>query len=295
MSKILRELFHYFFEIAFGQALENAKSELEANPISDEWRGWHTNSDNLRPPVAEIFTSVSSVMSVGSDTKINKARLAGHLYHQVPLELTGKARAFIYGHKVNEAINLPSYLRRVAKSSVSGLVKNSGRTKKAISQGNVTNGEVNIILENMIKLWLYEAELLSAKLKSYLSSHNNFSRDTLAYDVLSILTERKIDGRALGLSQDLSVDSIDTTSLHTVIDMKSGDIDPRDKVAVAGYALAFESVEKMPADYGCVEYISFTQRNPLPRIRCEIFPISNSLRVTFVEMRNRKLLELAKK
>lgn len=101
------------------------------------------------------------------------------------------------------------------------------------------------------------------------------------------VVERKVDGSFLGLSQELSVDSLSPTNV--VFELKTGAPKPFHKLAIAGYALALEACEGVPVDYGLLVYLSFSNSRRVPHISTTPVFVGDELRREFLEQRDSAL------
>ena len=96
-----------------------------------------------------------------------------------------------------------------------------------------------------------------------------------------LVSEYRVDGTPIGLSNSLSVDAIAET---VIVDYKYGS--PRDfhKLGLAGYALALEAEYEIPYNYGILVYIN--GGNHKLHIQYKPVYISNNLRRWFLEERD---------
>ncbi|MEM4591986.1 MAG: type I-A CRISPR-associated protein Cas4/Csa1 [Sulfolobales archaeon] len=231
------------------------------DPVDAELRGWSWDRPPLKPR-AYLGLGVSEVASkycptrrdvwlrrkIGARAEATEPLLAGRLIHDaVSLALKEVARAL--------ANNIPpatAYL----------MLQNKWRILSPDPEHAKTVEEA------------YKATLLINLGEAQYEQVINGSSQT------PTMTEYKIDGTPIGLSQNLSVDIL---LENIIIDMKCAQ--PRDfhKLTLAGYALALEAHSETPHDYGILVYIS--NNNGLKTAIRPVY-ISNDLRRWFIEERD---------
>jgi CRISPR-associated protein Csa1 len=95
------------------------------------------------------------------------------------------------------------------------------------------------------------------------------------------ISELRVDGTLVGLSDRLSIDALAEPSI--VIEIKTGQRRSFHRLALAGYALAIESSLEIPVDYGALIYINI---NGEIDINIETHYISPDLRKEFIDARD---------
>jgi len=97
------------------------------------------------------------------------------------------------------------------------------------------------------------------------------------------ISELRIDGSLIGLSDRLMIDAI--INLSTVVEIKTGVERDFHKTSLAGYALAIESNIEIPIDYGILIYVNGFPNND-PEIKFDVIYISPDLRKEFIDARD---------
>ncbi len=97
------------------------------------------------------------------------------------------------------------------------------------------------------------------------------------------LTEFRVDGTQLGLSNSLSIDAVAEGGV--VIEVKYGKPMDFHKLSLAGYAMVLEANLEIPFDYGMIIYVNGVPNNR-PRITLKPVYVSNMLRRWFLDERD---------
>ena len=122
----------------------------------------------------------------------------------------------------------------------------------------------------------------SARLDRILSEVRRPELESVLAKAVPMDVERLVNGRLLGLSQELRVDLF--TERRIVVEIKTGDVRPFHKYVLAGYALAIESDLEIPIDYGIVSYLWSDGR--FVKVRNVTYFIGDELRREFLELRD---------
>ncbi|MEM0505735.1 MAG: type I-A CRISPR-associated protein Cas4/Csa1 [Thermosphaera sp.] len=231
------------------------------DPVDAELRGWSWDRPPLKPR-AYLGLGVSEVASKYCPTRRDvwlRRKVGARAEASEPL-LTGRF--------IHDAVSLA--LREAAKALANGIPPTTAY----------------IILQNKWRILnpdpahaktveeAYKTTLLTTLGEAQYEQVVNGSAQA------PTMTEYKVDGTPLGLSQNLSVDILFE---NVIVDMKYGQ--PRDfhKLTIAGYALALEAYTETPHDYGILIYVSNTSG-----LKTTLKPvyISNDLRRWFIEERD---------
>ncbi|MDI9624119.1 MAG: type I-A CRISPR-associated protein Cas4/Csa1 [Methanothermobacter sp.] len=150
------------------------------------------------------------------------------------------------------------------------------------------------IIKNRTKIvWEYTKDSCKSVFLNRLFEQPYASKRDVLATSLPFLTEHKLNGNFLGLSDILSVDCYDY--LHNIVfDIKVASKQRKwFKLYPTGYALVIESIYEIPVDIGCTVYISFIGEKL--NIKKDIFFINDDLRSWWVEERDKKLEIVAQK
>uniref|UniRef100_A0A7C4FD57 Type I-A CRISPR-associated protein Cas4/Csa1 n=1 Tax=Thermofilum pendens TaxID=2269 RepID=A0A7C4FD57_THEPE len=125
----------------------------------------------------------------------------------------------------------------------------------------------------------------SAALEKQLSRSRYLELDGLVSAVVPLVTEFPINGERVGLSRSLRVDALILPSL--LMELKTRHPRPAFEAGLAGYAIAFESEYAVPVDRALLLYLEVDTRSERLYVRPKLVALGNSLRSTFVEMRDK--------
>jgi CRISPR-associated protein, Csa1 family len=234
--------------------------------VDEELRGWNWDKHPLKPR-AYLDLGVSEIASKYCETrrdvwlrrKINakpspsEPVLKGWLVHAaVSTAIYEASRLFVQGL---EPWDVYEVARNKWKSLVSNEVKQYSR-----------------LVESM-----YKQTLLGILGEAV---YEQSTKNTRFQPVL--VSEFKVDGQNLGLSQNLSIDVL--VEGGVIMDFKYGS--PRDfhKLSLVGYALALEAEFEVPYDYGLLVYVS--EYNERLRVAHKPVYLNSHLRKWFIEERD---------
>lgn len=260
--------------------------------IDEEFRGWSYSEGPLRPPydIKIPLYIIASDMQFRSKeeyesiirinrTNPRKELVLGMLLHKTIYLVVKEAKEFVYSHEYVSGNELYDYLIDVRKQNIRGMVDSLEGLARVYG---------NQFLHYLNRLWYFEALQISASIDR-VNSHDRYDPDMLIAKAIPFTLEYKADGSKIGLSDKLSIDAFGNL---VIFELKTGKIKDYHKLAIAGYALALESILEHPINVGCLVYVSFDQ-DMVPRIRRYVFPIEESLRRWFIEERDQKMEILA--
>ncbi len=247
--------------------------------VSEELRGWNWNTPPLLP-VHNIQLNVSD-LSFSCET----GRLAFLRYRM--------------GHReqVNEKLNFGSFIHRAislttstAKSILYNSVPRSGAEFYEMMLAKMENVAVVLGLnnDNYVKafkaLWKRAALTYSSSLDRLLELSKYLSIDGLVSRVVPWICEFPIDGRLLGLGRAVRIDALVPPSL--IIEFKTRKPNRSSEIALAAYALIFESLYKIPVNHAVIIYVDFDFDVSSFKTYERIVKIDDPLRLEFVEKRD---------
>lgn len=270
------------------EEMREVEREASKTVIDESLRGWSYNSSPVRPPY-DIPLPVSVIANrycrCGRDVYLSyvlrqagkpptEAR-TGHLYHEIISSIVEEAKRFIYNYGTAPPIELYQYLDTMGETTIQGL---ADKLKLPT--------EDSLHVRNARKLWMYMSLEISHSLNTVLSRGVGVSLDTLVSATIPFVVNYLVNGRPVGLSERLQADALGAMSL--VLDLKTGPPMDFHKLTTTGYALALESSLSQPVNVGCIVYLSFRDESPTPIVIRRIHAIDESLRMEFLEERDRK-------
>ena len=241
------------------------------DPVPEELRGWSHNTPPVKPR-AYLGLGVGEIAYRYCETKRD-------LYLRRVLGIKGDSgkAPLVNGAAIHKIFSEASRgVRKLALLGKPGPEIYEELSKEAPRIASTTCPEdLRITCE---KIYRYLALMWSAEIAKARIAYG--SQD--AAGLIPWITELRVDGTLVGLSDRLSVDAIAEASI--VIEIKTGQKKNFHKLALAGYALALESSLETPIDYGVLIYI-----NPVgeePEITLESHYISPDTRKEFIDARD---------
>jgi CRISPR-associated protein Csa1 len=142
--------------------------------------------------------------------------------------------------------------------------------------------EVRWLVEKIVSEASYT---YSAALERQLSRSRYLELDGLVAAVVPLVTEFPINGERVGLSRSLRADALILPNL--LVELKTRHPRPAFEAALAGYAIAFESEYAVPVDRALLLYLEADTRSERLYVKPRLLAIGNSVRSSFVEMRDK--------
>ncbi len=255
--------------------------ELRATPVSEELRGWNWAS----PPVAPVYSAPLSVDEaagracasgrdvylrhvLGQQPKPSRAMADSAYYHRIVADVILRAKRAIYEHG---AACLPA-LETIETPFGSG--------------GPPMPVGVSAEVEaNALALWRYEARRISARAAEAVARMPSAGPDSLCAAVLPITVDQQLDGSFLGLGPGIVVDAVHFCE-PMVAGLQFGRRERFHRIALAGYALALESLLEQPIGIGYTVYVDFRDGHVVTER--EFHVLNDELRQWFLDERDEK-------
>jgi CRISPR-associated protein, Csa1 family len=262
--------------------------------ISDDLRGWSWIKNSRVKPLSEFKLPVSEithrycptyrdiylkrVAKISAPPSIKTIR--GIAYHEVFHEVNFKIKQFIYNNKIisgaellNEFLpKIEPYVERIVNFSES-------RTFK------LKQTEHELLKRECYILYRYLIIQAASKIDLALSKYKFINRESLINEVIPSISEKRVDGSLVGFSRELSVDIY--TPFNTIADIKTGDVRNFHRHILTAYALAIESSERIPIDFGMVVYVKVDLDRLVPYFNVDYFIIGDELRIETLEFRDK--------
>ncbi|MGC9145974.1 MAG: type I-A CRISPR-associated protein Cas4/Csa1 [Nitrososphaeria archaeon] len=246
--------------------LEEVLRKARESGVSEELRGWSWRFPPLKPPYQlqlPNYLIASKYCETARDVYVSKV-----------LNVKGQN---------TEPLSSGSSIHKVVYETLGRMMQ----------EGDPPDfGSFSISDEAELLKQVYDYTVISAKASvADISARFPFMplRDVLRVS-LPFLLEFKVDGSALGLSSNLSVDAFDYLR-RVVFDLKYLRPESRPEVwrrlYVTGYALVLEALYGIPVDAGCLVYVRYVGKRVL--VIRDIFFISDELRREWIDERDRKL------
>lgn len=255
--------------------------------VSEELRGWRwfdypvVSSSSIKLGVSDIaggfcdsgrFAYLKYVLKIKEPKVVERVTL-GSFIHKTYSEIVRVAKKSIYMcdniDKCNFKSNFENQKEEVFKK-VYELFKN---LRKDIAQ-KVFN-----------QLWDYGLNTYCSAFNKIKSISPYLSIDGAASLIVPLVTEFPIDGTLIGLTRAIRVDGFLPPSI--IIEIKTRELKPIYEVALAAYAMAFESQYEVPVNYGVLINLRFNKDYSSFKIYEKIIKINDSLRQEFIDLRDK--------
>lgn len=249
--------------------------ELPAG-VSEELRGWRWREAPLLTPYRARVNA--SDLSFRCDSgrlaylrhvarvreKGGEELLFGAVVHRVVVEASTAAKRVLYGERPVSGGDFFDKMLKVGEE---------------VGRGEVFTGFGDVF----DALWRRAALTYSSALDRVLSLSRHLSWDGVVHRVVPWVCEFPLDGRPLGLQRSVRVDAL--IPPNVLVEFKTRRPSRVHEVALAGYALCFESQFRVPVNHAVLLYLSFEQGGGL-RVYENFVPIDDALRMEFVERRD---------
>ncbi len=263
-----------FFALGIDKKIRVLRRSLIENEISDDLRGYSWEKPPVEP-INSVKIAVSDINGfcptkrhiylkyvLGEKPKTNPFMLKGLACHKVIKETVGLIKKGIYS----------------GISSGKEIIEFYFNDKKILEK---ISKETNVELGLLDKLYKFIVIQFSAKVDEVTSKHPNIDIDNIVGLAFPPLIERRIDGRLVGLSKNLSLDVF--TPYGVIMDFKTGKERYEHNLALAGYALALEADEETDVNFGMITYLRLDDR---VSFSSNEFVISDEIRREFLEIRD---------
>jgi len=268
-------------------------SLLRYGKIDEKLRGWNWHEPPVEPPSHEIRLSVSEIAyrycrsmrdiylrrveRIRASPSI--AMIEGKIYHEVIKQVSISAKKHIYQEDVSSGDDLFLVLAQEGDKLVEYIVRRN--------LGRVSNhDETDKILLKARRLWRFLALQIASRYDILRSKYGDLSLDSIAHLATVYIVERIVDGSRIGLSSRLLVDALEPGNI--LVELKTGREECFHRIALAGYALALESDDNIPVDFGLLIYVQLND-HIMPRIRVKAVLIDDELRRDFLDLRDQAM------
>jgi len=243
--------------------------------VSDELRGWRWREPPLLAPYKAKVNAAD--LSFGCDT----GRLAYLRY--VTKQKEKPDEKLLFGAAVHKSIVLATttakgILYRLKPRDGKMFYEEMKRAGEEMEKNSVSSNYVNVFRS----LWNLATFTYSSALDRVLSISHHLSWDGVIYRVVPWICEFPIDGRLLGLNRAIRIDALITPNL--IVEFKTRKPSRSYEIALAGYALCFESQFRTPVNHAVILYLSFDGKTF--KVFEHFVTIDDALRLEFVERRD---------
>ena len=271
------------------------RGRLREVGVSDDLRGWSWDRPPVGPPYGDILLSVSELAGRYCETlrdvylrRVLRLRVPfsiklfdGLVLHRVASETLTLVKKTLYSRGVISGADLIEELLPRAKETCERALR------AGLRLGRPSDEELRASLKKAMRLYRFLVVQAGSQLDMVLSKFPHAELDSVISQAVPPIVERRVDGSLVGLSRELSVDIY--MPAYAIIDLKTGEMRPFHKYALAGYALALEADEEIEVNYGFVIYLGVEPDKPHIKIRIKSVLINDEVRREFLDIRDEAL------
>ncbi len=243
--------------------------------VSEELRGWRWKEPPLLVPYRTRVNVSDLTYACGT------GRIAYLRHHRRIWERPG--RELVFGSFVHRCITAAT------SSAKEVLYKTRPRTGREfhdelIKVGDelLKSGNFSGYPEVFEVIWHRAALTYSAALDKVLSTSKYLSWDGIVHRVIPWICEFPVDGRSLGFNRAVRIDALVPPNL--IVEFKTRKPSRDFEVALAGYALCFESQFRVAVNHAVILYIEFSGRDV--KTYEHFVVIDDGLRLELIERRD---------
>jgi CRISPR-associated protein Csa1 len=263
--------------------LNNILSSLPSE-VSEELRGWGWSKYPLLPP-SRTQLAVSEVLGEFCESLrfVYVRRVLRELGAGVPRLEEGLLIHKVFGEAISKAKSL------VLELGLRGHKEFRGRFMAALPQKLEELSRTTRLVDRKRlhtiaqTLWEEAANVYAAAYSKIASTSFALSADGLVSLVVPVVSEFPIDGSLLGFSSNIRADALLPPNI--LVEIKTRGPKHQHEQQLAAYALAFESVYRVPVNHSLTVYVEIDEGGGLRR-RERIVTISDQLRSEVIEKRD---------
>ena len=277
-------------ELELDKELRKLRTLHGDSAISDDLRGWNWANDFLSPPLENVYFSVSELANRYCPTyrdiylrriarvsaPITFKTIRGRVYHRISTEAVKEAKSTLYSKGLISGVDLLNAMLDAEEKVINSIFDRYGISK------HLTSKQARGLFKEAKLLYRFMALQASARLDEVISKSIRLNIESIVDKFIPVDVEKPVDGRLIGLSQELRIDML--TNRRIIMEIKTGDVRSFHKYSLAGYALALEADAEIPIDYGVVSYISV--RGKHVKTRSKTYFLGDELRREFLEIRD---------
>ena len=279
------------------QIFPNLKEKVNTSQeetISDELRGYNwkdlivPNYHQLDLPFNQIayqycdsgrYLYLNQVSKIAETDNLQRAR--GKFLDSSIMQIIKNTVNHLKTVSNPQRLNIHSFLQSQKQDRMS---KNKTRLNALTFLTGTQRDEILKLCEKLID---FEIALITTRIQYQISRINSSDMNSIIAHALPILIDDVLSVRDMGFSPKMTPDFIFTED--TVVgEFKGFKRDINDKayrIAVTGYALAYEKTYHKKVDVGCVLFLNLEQTNETPVYEIDAFVTSDELRKAFIVKR----------
>jgi len=209
------------------------------------------------------------------------ARARGLLFHECVVNTLTQARKSIYRAKQVKSLDIVRSLNK----NRGALLKKRSKIFAKYGLSKTDRKRLTVLSERVVS---FETLLVCAHVNYWISRSPAMSLDSLLSSAVPMLLEHNISFPEMGFSGDMTPDFV-YPQFSAIGELKTGEPSLSHRIAVTGYALAYEKQHNLDVDFGVLLYLD-VQDFKAPLYKIDAFIISDVYRRLFVEHRNDKFV-----
>jgi len=212
----------------------------------------------------------------------NFSRILGKATDHALLGILKNSISYISNTRIRD-LDAYSYLHNEKESLMIDIEKELIKKQEFISIK-----EYKQILSICEKIISYEISNIISRISYHVSKVASISSDTLRQRVIPLYIEPQISATDMGFS-DLMTPDFHYPQEKAIGDFKNIKYNRTDlsyKIAMAGYALAYESTTRNNIDLGFILHLDSLNKKLIPIYHLDVFVINNAFRKNFIDKRN---------
>lgn len=260
--------------------------------ISDDLRGWSWDRPPVEPPYDDLYVSVSELAGrycevlrdiylrrvLKIPVPFNIKLFDGLVLHRTASEALTYVKKVLYSRGVMSGADLVEELLPKAGEVCEKALR------AGLRLGRPSDEELEASRLKALRLFRFLVIQAGSQLDLVLSKFPHAELDSVISQAVPPIVERRVDGSLIGLSKELAVDVY--MPAYAIIDLKTGEIRPFHKYALAGYALALEADEEIEVNYGLIIYLRVRPDRPHVVVRIRSVLIDDAIRKEFLDIRD---------
>jgi len=263
--------------------------------ISDELRGYNWR-DLLVPSYLQLdlpfnqiayqycdsgrYLYLNKVLNIKAENSMERVR--GRLLDSSIMKIIKNTIDFVNSRTDPNDLKIHSFLNSQKEDGLESVQKNLDKYD-FIDYPSKTR-----IFRYCESLITFEISLIATRLQYYVSKTNDIQKDALISHALPIIIDDRLSVRDMGFSSKMTPDFV-FTEQSVVGEFKGFKRDLSDnayRIAVTGYAMAYEKTHRQNVDLGCVLFLNLSETKETPIYELDVFITSDEYRKAFVTKRD---------
>ena len=255
---------------------DNSPSEL----ISSGRRGYNWHDVSVPQYYPRVKMSDLIYYKVDGNQNDIFARLRGDVADKIILGTFDEFKKYVRRQTAPRSLNLFNQCGKVGKRLRQKAIQEAKERYK-----DLTKSQLDPLHKLAVKLARYESYLLTSLVHYKISRESAITIDGLINEIFPMEINKGIDATQMGFKDKITPDFLLTNPL-AIGDLKTGPPGNHYKIALAGYALAYEKQYRKDVDLGFILYFDAKKSLQTPNFEIDVFIVSDTLRNVIVQYYN---------